>query len=571
MSDRTAFECNMEIIEEDFIVDETAEPMYASDIKQENDFQSEEIIIFDGCEQYAYTMSTENKNKELNNSNAQFDSNTDQDFSSNDQHSEENSFTLEVFEQSNENISDNEDITLIESNHIKLETTDIICHSCECTFPTMQDAESHQCVTKPAFKNVIVCETCQAVLDKDEDLENHQCKIVEEKKSKSLFSCDECPKSFSLINMLRKHQSSHKQKKIEKTIKIKKKNEVAHVGLSHCSICNTTFSSQKNLKLHSKMHVKTQTKTIEDALPIGSDSRDENKFFCEICSKSFNHSLLLVHQNMHQNIEEHNCSICNRQFENQVSYDMHMQLHADQPTKERSAQGTKPGAKFACNYCGKEFLRPHEKVKHERIHTGEKPHECEVCGKSFRVSYSLTLHLRTHTDIRPFVCAQCNKRFKSYAVYSHHLNTHSEDRPYKCPMCPKSFRTSVQLCGHKNSHTKPYNCPECNRPFSSLYAVKMHMKTHNKANKSNENLKHRCDTCGAVYARMFALRFHMKEQHSKDLLEYQNSTNDGESPDTTNYCKNEDEVSTQAILPGEEIIIDNFQPEEIVTDWLIQK
>lgn len=25
---------------------------------------------------------------------------------------------------------------------------------------------------------------------------------------------------------------------------------------------------------------------------------------------------------------------------------------------------------YGCQYCGKEFARPHEKVKHERVHTG---------------------------------------------------------------------------------------------------------------------------------------------------------------------------------------------------------
>ena len=26
---------------------------------------------------------------------------------------------------------------------------------------------------------------------------------------------------------------------------------------------------------------------------------------------------------------------------------------------------------YGCRYCGKEFARPHEKVKHERVHTGK--------------------------------------------------------------------------------------------------------------------------------------------------------------------------------------------------------
>lgn len=104
-------------------------------------------------------------------------------------------------------------------------------------------------------------------------------------------------------------------------------------------------------------------------------------------------------------------------------------------------------------------------------------------------------------------------RFKAQSVYNHHLLTHSDERNYKCPYCPKKFKTSVQLSGHKNSHTKPFTCTECNRPFGSLYAVRAHMESHKRTNHS---LKHICDICGAKYARRFALNDHIKEQH-KDV------------------------------------------------------
>lgn len=104
-------------------------------------------------------------------------------------------------------------------------------------------------------------------------------------------------------------------------------------------------------------------------------------------------------------------------------------------------------------------------------------------------------------------------RFKAQSVYNHHLLTHSDERNYKCPFCPKTFKTSVQLSGHKNSHTKPFTCTECNRPFGSLYAVRAHMESHKR---TNNNMKHVCDICGAKYARRFALNDHIKEQH-KDV------------------------------------------------------
>ncbi|KAH8398210.1 hypothetical protein KR222_002871, partial [Zaprionus bogoriensis] len=377
-----------------------------------------------------------------------------------------------------------------------------------------------------------------------------------------------------------------------------------------CHICKTKFSSARCLKFHMRIHSKRASKSIQDALPVGAHQQysELDQFYCEICNKSFEQNLLTVHKQMHQSQSQFLCSTCNRKFDNVTNYEMHLKIHERQALNSRSSNSTsgasskkppngkdKPG--FACQYCGRVFSRPYEKVKHERVHTGEKPYNCEVCGKTFRVSYSLTLHLRTHTNIRPYVCTTCNKRFKSHQVYSHHLRIHSAERQYVCDSCPKSFRTSVQLYAHKNTHTKPYQCAVCNRPFASLYAVKAHMATHrigqtdgkstSNASMKNPQLanKYWCVTCGAEYARPFALRLHMKAAHghpddADTRLAIVAPTDEDEAvvPDTETAVLIAAAKTDSAYLSAadsapkyEECIefdVETFHNEEIITDWL---
>lgn len=105
-------------------------------------------------------------------------------------------------------------------------------------------------------------------------------------------------------------------------------------------------------------------------------------------------------------------------------------------------------------------------------------------------------------------------RFKSQSVYNHHLNTHGTAKNYKCPYCSKAFKTSVQLAGHKNTHTKPFPCDVCGRAFASLYAVKIHSENHRNV---DNNLKYNCTLCPAQYGRSFALSDHIKNAHDMEV------------------------------------------------------
>ncbi|XP_038222625.1 zinc finger protein 709-like [Zerene cesonia] len=337
------------------------------------------------------------------------------------------------------------------------------------------------------------CLSCNFLVSSLTEFKNHPCKnrVISEK-----YICPHCSVMYDNPKSLCAHMKVHKEKPDTSSLLEPIKFD--------CEVCSTKFPSSKSLKLHKRMHDPVKSRPIE---PPVETTEGSDKYLCLVCFKLIPVDYRVIHQNSHKVSNEMICDICNKKFPNKEYLEMHMNVHNMDKVTVGKQDNTLP---YHCLYCSRKFARPHEKVKHERIHTGEKPHSCEICGKSFRVSYCLTLHMRTHTGARPYECPHCPKRFKAHSVYNHHLLTHSEVRAYKCPFCPKAFKTSVQLAGHKNSHTKPFSCQQCNRPFASLYAVRVHMEVHTRQN----NLKFSCSACGASYARAFALRDHMRTAHA---------------------------------------------------------
>ncbi|KAM3822800.1 zinc finger protein 212-like isoform 2-T2 [Vipera latastei] len=180
------------------------------------------------------------------------------------------------------------------------------------------------------------------------------------------------------------------------------------------------------------------------------------------------------------------CPDCGRSFLYEEQRALHQQSHlrAAPDPGDSPAQRPRPEVRaYTCPDCGRWFPHQASLSKHRLWHTGERPHTCAECKKTFRLKINLHLHERTHAVAKKagyYICGQCGRTFNHHSNFLRHQMIHTGERPYACGECGKTFIRKEHLATHGRLHTgeRPYRCPLCPKSFTRKQHLVGHQRLH---------------------------------------------------------------------------------------------
>lgn len=272
-----------------------------------------------------------------------------------------------------------------------------------------------------------------------------------------------------------------------------------------CSICNKTYSTMYNKKIHMETIHKQSNITNLNPNPIIVDTEkkkpvtlktthvkqkniklkdvyqvlDDNRVQCKLCGKSYcneanvRRHYYIIHSGRNEGTE---CNICGRIFKHKYSYQHHFKSKHSKLLKiDRVISNTK-------NKTRQHIVTVHKKKIMKYF--------CKICKMKFADNIALQKHIKTHS-VNKYKCKDCSQQFSTNATLGVHIlenhgvkNTLNKDKDTKtnllqnsfsqsssesveCEICFKVLKTPFYLSAHMRLHTgiKPFKCDMCKMTF----------------------------------------------------------------------------------------------------------
>ncbi|XP_057668481.1 zinc finger protein Xfin-like isoform X1 [Diorhabda carinulata] len=312
----------------------------------------------------------------------------------------------------------------------------------------------------------------------------------------SKYTCPKCERIFKTIKEYKDHLKWHKSQKNFKCnqcsmgynneVNLKIHNELVHItgnNLKSCPICGVSlkFKRTAGLRSHLMIHQTEEVQTCEEC-----DAEFERED--EYAQHMMTHSTIKKNE-----LPSLTCSHCELQFQTKDQLRIHISNHikALRGVKKRKTRKTNSKKKaysseFTCKICNKSFIKRSLLLRHEMIHSGEKPFKCTICDHSFIQKGTLRVHLLTHSGLKPFSCTLCPAKFIQKGNLRVHLQkTHTVpygcQKMFKCPHCACIFKKVASLNGHVTKvHLRPNQNEEniINNVMKNLKDLEEHNTDH---------------------------------------------------------------------------------------------
>ncbi|XP_060067326.1 zinc finger protein 91-like [Ylistrum balloti] len=430
---------------------------------------------------------------------------------------------------------------------------DLECQVCFLHFKTQVSYQRHMKSHMDVDGNISKCTVCEVTFSKTEDLQKHmlshqaddnkqyKCEICEKlfksrsgrrmhkifshgdkglsKYGKNKFECRFCGGVLGTYHTLMRHEARHEQDNESQIQKMGSLMEMAtckSVSVEELRVKETSSLTETDkddvFKIASS---ETDTGSKVESVSEPNNGSNENSFNAknieeetssELSNRNCEDTVAADDEETDQvNSDEKKkrkfeCKVCKLDFKSQQFLKEHKKIHA--------ISGKSP---YACDLCGKIFLRSLSLYKHRQLHDTSGKFTCKTCLKQFNSIESLRRHAKNHLDVKPYICTVCGKGCTEKRNLDTHMLVHTQRKEFICEVCGKAYRTQQQLKEHRYIHTgeRPHKCKVCEMAFRSQDVLRNHMALH------SEFKKFMCHTCGKTFRQQSCLITH-QHTHSSE-------------------------------------------------------